>query len=163
VKRITISIELFAEGDKVSFYTLVFESDKPEIEKFRDENKSGKHQKDYKEIMSAMASISSRGAFERNFRWAGKYKDKAAELPDNQCFGNRLRLYCLHISENVVIVGNGGHKPQGKRTYQKIPFLNECVETLQKVDAEFQKRVRNREIVIEDKKLSGNLKFTIKI
>ena len=70
-----------------------------------------------------------------------------------------LRLYCLCISSKVLILGNGGIKET--QTYQEDPYLNKCVETLQKIDFEIRQRENRKEIVVKGTQLHGTLTFYI--
>lgn len=71
----------------------------------------------------------SNGAFERNFRYEGKMKDNVVALSIDS---KKLRLYCLRISDQILIVGNGGVK--NTRTYNESVELNGYVMDLQKFD-----------------------------
>lgn len=46
-------------------------------------------------------------ALERYFRYEGKMSDNVVALPT---FRTSLRLYCLRMSDSVLIVGNGGRE-----------------------------------------------------
>ena len=48
-----------------------------------------------------------------------------------------LRLYCIRISDNLLIVGGGGIK--ATRTYEEDEVLSEKVKTLQLIDRELAK------------------------
>jgi hypothetical protein len=66
-------------------------------------------------IYSRIEKIGENGALERYFRYAGKVRDNVSELPSNEDTA-ALRLYCIRLSENIVIIGNGG--PKNTETYQ---------------------------------------------
>lgn len=73
-------------------------------------------------------------------------KDKTVALP---VLPGKLRLYCLRLSDSVLIVGNGGEK--NTQTYEESSELNGYVITLQKLDALIREGVANGSIVIETK------------
>lgn len=81
-------------------------------------------------IIAYIENIVKRGrALERDFRQEGTMKDRLCALPTEY---GKLRLFCLRISEHVLILGNGGIKTT--RTYQESPILKEYAEVLQRVD-----------------------------
>lgn len=63
---------------------------------------------------------------ERYFRREGKYADRVYALPTDS---GRLRLYCLRLSDKILILGNGGIK--ATRTYNEDSELNGYVMDLQ--------------------------------
>ena len=112
----TATIQTIGQSDKVGLYSILFE-DKEENEfrefmrRFRD---NATLNKDYQSIVSALGRIIASGALERYFRIEGTPSDRVAALSIDS---RKLRLYCLHISDQVLILGNGGIKET--RTYQK--------------------------------------------
>lgn len=78
-----------------------------------------------------------RGAEENMFRPEGSVKDRVCALPlitvrKSRHARRTLRLYCIRISDELLILGGGGEK--STLTYQEDPILNEKVQTLQKID-----------------------------
>lgn len=96
-------------------------------------------QDDFYRIAEAINEISEKGALERFFRPEGKYADRVYAVPkeilrrDKTKHGT-LRLYCLRISDKLLIIGGGGEKTTD--SYEQDPILSEAVETLQAVDYE---------------------------
>lgn len=70
--------------------------------------------------------IAQNGAFERLFRPEGKMSDHVVALP---VITSKLRLYCLRLSDKILILGNGGVK--SSRTYNEDDNLRGYVITLQ--------------------------------
>jgi len=70
--------------------------------------------------------------------------DHVMALP---AFQSGLRLYCLRMSDSVLIVGNGGIKKT--RTYEQDPELNGYVINLQKLDALLREDIRKGIVIIE--------------
>lgn len=157
LKRFLI-IELLEEHEKVNFYSILFQGEtQTEFEKFLLEFKDS-HPEDIGTIMYRLDKIIEDGVFERHFRYAGKRKDRTAELPSHFDTAN-LRLYCLCISPQILVLGNGGLKTT--QTYNEDPYLNECVEALQKIDFVINKKEGYGTITINGKTLVGDLSLYI--
>jgi hypothetical protein len=109
-------------------------------------------------IMGRLETIKRMGAEDRYFRYEGRSFDRVRALPA-YLEASRLRLYCLCISSKVLILGNGGVKET--QTYQEDPYLNKCVETLQKIDFEIRQRENRKEIIVKGTQLHGTLTFYI--
>lgn len=150
------AIELLEEHNKVNYYSIKFEGESlSEFEKFLYNHKSS-NSTDLAVILARLDKIGTNGAEERYFRYAGKKKDRTAALPAH-LDTTKLRLYCILLSKQIVILGNGGIK--NTRTYNEDKSLNGFVETLQKIDSAIKQREIEREIKIEGKILSGSLLF----
>lgn len=110
------TVEKISESEKTALYSISFEKDgTTEFEKFVEEfEQNAKYNRDYQRIIAALQAILNLGALERFFRPEGKIKDSVAAIPIE---GGQLRLYCLRISEQIVILGNGGVK--ATRTYEE--------------------------------------------
>lgn len=90
------------------------------------------------------------GFLDRYFRPEGKMRDRVAALPIQS---NKLRLYCLRLSDSVLIVGNGGQKDT--KTYQENPELNGYVINLQKLDDILRIAEQKGTISIEETTIEG--------
>lgn len=90
------------------------------------------------------------GFLERYFRPEGKIRDNVCALPIES---GRLRLYCLRLSDSVLIVGNGGKKTT--KTYNESEELSGYVISLQKLDELIKVAVRKGDIIIEEKSIQG--------
>lgn len=94
-------------------------------------------QDDFLRIAEAIKKISEDGALERNFRVEGNFSDRVYAIPlsilrrDKSKHGT-LRLYCLRISDRLLILGGGGVKTTD--TYEEDAVLSEAVRLLQEVD-----------------------------
>lgn len=73
--------------------------------------------------------MAKNGAWERYFRPEGKMNDRVCAIPVDS---GKLRLYCLRISDQILIIGNGGLK--NTRTYEESEELSGYVMDLQKFD-----------------------------
>jgi len=154
-----LEIELFEEHEIVNIYTVHFENEFSEIDKFLDKFPlQGKNANDIQKIVKYLDIIGKRGALERYFRTEGKYKDRIYALPIENCV---LRLYVIRISDNILILGNGGIKSTKK--YEEDTELNSYVEQLQSIDCLINKRARKGQLHISGKYLLGNLVFEIEL
>ena len=97
-----------------------------------------------------MQAILNFGALERFFRPEGKIRDSVAAIPIE---GGKLRLYCLRISEQIVILGNGGVK--ATRTYEEDPGMYGYVLDLQKFEKILNENVSKGYIRMEERMLTG--------
>lgn len=105
----TVSVKTIEQNDNVSLYSICFDGNKwSEYEKFLTKFKdNAKLNRDFQTIILAMAKIIEHGALERFFRNEGKINDNLCALSIDS---RKLRLYCLRISNQILIVGNGGEK-----------------------------------------------------
>lgn len=152
-----ISVE---QTEKTGLFSIIFENEtETELQKFLTKFKdNAERNQDLQNILNALRRILENGALERYFRYEGKMKDKTVALP---VLPGKLRLYCLRLSDSVLIVGNGGEK--NTQTYEESSELNGYVITLQKLDALIREGVANGSIVIETKDiiLADDLTFDI--
>ncbi|MGB1284145.1 MAG: hypothetical protein ACPG44_06730 [Polaribacter sp.] len=155
-----ILVEIFEEHSEVNFYAIRYsDNELSEAECFFDTVLDDKDLKEDVEILSKLIDkIGENGAEPRHFRHAGTRRDKVAALPEYLSSSN-LRLYAIRLTKNIVILGNGGFKKT--KTYNEDPFLNECVETLKKIDRFINSRIEKGQTFIFRKELMGNLKFYI--
>lgn len=92
----------------------------------------------------AISKIIDKGALERFFRNEGKMRDNVKALAIDS---RKLRLYCLRISDQILILGNGGVK--NTRTYQENEKLSGYVMDLQTFDKVLLKAQKSGRITIE--------------
>lgn len=156
-----IIVEIFEEHSEVNFYTIRYsDNELSEADCFFDKVLEDEYLEEDVEILSKLIDrIGENGAELRHFRHAGTRRDKVAALPE-YLSSSKLRLYAIRLTKNIVIIGNGGFK--NTKTYNEDPFLNECVETLKKIDRFIDVRIKKGQTIIFRKELMGNLKFYIK-
>ena len=100
-------------------------------------------QKDFEQVLKSLAGIGSNEARESFFRPEGKMKDRVCAIPLYSTFpkghkqNGTLRLYCLRLSDKLLIVGGGGLKTT--QTYEEDENLSYHVQTLQSIDNELSK------------------------
>ena len=146
------TIDLIAESEKTTLYSISFEMDgTTEFEKFVAEfEMNATYNHDYQRIIAALQAILQVGALERFFRPEGKMADHVQALPRTS---GKLRLYCLRLSDQIVILGNGGVK--ATRTYEEDPRLYGYVLDLQKFEGLLKRCIKAGSVSIEEKTLTG--------
>ena len=159
VKKKT-TVELLSESEKASLYSISFEMDgTTEFEKFVAEfEMNATYNRDYQRIIAALQAILRIGALERFFRPEGSINDIVQALPIES---GKLRLYCLRLSDQIVILGNGGVK--NTRTYEEDPKLYGYVLDLQKFEKILNENIEKGYVIIEEKELSGIEDITFEI
>ena len=156
--RERISIVLLEEYERVNFYSFTTRGEAySEFEKFLLKFKDV-YPEDVGKILYRLECITRTGVFERHFRYAGRVTDGVAELPSHFETA-KLRVYCLCISEKVLILGNGGLK--STRTYNEDPELDSFVSILQKIDKTIKDHERTGHLHINGKEMEGRLSMTI--
>ena len=154
------TLELVNKSEVASLYTILFENESAsEFTKFMSKFKDSAHlQRDYQIILIALQKILENGALERYFRPEGKFSDGVCALPVTS---GKLRLYCLRLSDKILIIGNGGIKES--KTYNENPELSGYVIDLQKFDAIIKKALNEGLISIEETDILGIEKQTFNL
>lgn len=141
-------------GGEADIYSFRIDDDKcSELQKFIvmfKESDNSYLLDDFNRIMGAMKSIASYGALENFFRNEGKFKDRVYAIPLLVKERNKresLRLYCIRVSNKLIIFGGGGIKKT--KTYQEDSKLLKHIKTLQKIDEKLSDLEKN-DIVLED-------------
>ena len=152
------SIELLEEYDKVNFYSIrMKDAELTELEAFFKKFPEGcEYDNEIDVIISWIDQIAERGALERYFRPEGNYGDGVGVIPID--VGNKLRLYCLRLSDKILVFGNGGVKDS--RTWQESETLAPYVKLLIDTSRFISSRIKNGTTVLVDKEIVGNLNFT---
>lgn len=152
------TIELVEEHDAVNFYSIhLDEEELSELERFFEKFPVGGEYDDEIDIIIAwLDKIGENGALERYFRPEGRYGDGVGVIPID--VGNKLRLYCLRISDKILVFGNGGIKDAD--SWQNSGTLAPYVEMLIDTSRFIISRIRDGKIILVDKELVGDLKFT---
>lgn len=149
-KRTTL--DLVEQSERVSLYSISFALDRTTefelfLRKFED---AASYNEDYQKILYALSIILDRGAFERYFRPEGKIKDNLCALP---IASGSIRLYCLRISDEILILGNGDVKRTSK--YEEDSKLLGYALDLQKFDELLRKDIEDGIVIVEEKELSN--------
>jgi hypothetical protein len=133
VKIYTKDIELVKvlPGSSGTVYSYkFFGANRNEFSKFLGkygEYPSGKLKKSFKIIIDAINIMCTETGFLGHY--LEKYKRNNISVIREPW---PLRLYCIEISEEEIIIGNGGVKPSGHKVpYQVVPTLNRQVKMLE--------------------------------
>ena len=130
-----------------------------EFEKFLNEFKdNATYNKDFNVILLALSKIIDKGALERFFRNEGRMNDNVKALAIDS---RKLRLYCLRISDQILILGNGGVK--ATRTYQEDSKLSGYVMDLQSFDKVLLKAQKSGKVTIEKNMITDIQSATFEI
>ena len=127
-----------------------------ELERFFEKFPEGcPYDEDIDTIIAWIDRIGESGALERYFRYEGKFGDGVSAIPIET---SNLRLYCIRLSDKILIFGNGGVKDCA--TWQENADLTKYVETLVETSRFISSRLANGTLYMVDKELIGNLNFT---
>lgn len=128
-------------------------AEESETEDFLTKFDTDENEEDINIILAAIDKIGEIGANENRFRPEGG-NVKAIPLTSSG-----LRLFVYKISEEVVLLGNGGIK--NTRTYQESPVLNRNVSILRDIGNILMSRIKLNKVQLYKMKLTGDLKFYI--
>lgn len=155
----TAKIVSISSSDQVGLYSICFNNGESEFRKFLKKFKDNAAlNKDYQSILYALDRIIAKGAFERMFRYEGKMNDNVVALSFDS---KKLRLYCLRMSDQILIVGNGGVKET--RTYDEDEELSGYVMDLQKFDELLKQAQEEGSIYIEQNMITGIEEMTFRV
>ena len=142
----TATLKIIEQSDNVGLFSICFDgSEMSEFEKFLNEFKeNATYNKDFNVILLALSKIIDKGALERFFRNEGRMNDNVKALAIDS---RKLRLYCLRISDQILILGNGGVK--NTRTYQENEKLSGYVMDLQTFDNVLLELQKSGKVTIE--------------
>ncbi|MGN0310004.1 MAG: hypothetical protein ACI4C3_05395 [Bacteroides sp.] len=142
----TATLKTIEQNDNVGMFSICFDGNEvSEFEKFLNEFKdNATYNKDFNVILMALSKIIDKGALERFFRNEGRMNDNVKALAIDS---RKLRLYCLRISDQILILGNGGVKTT--RTYQEDAKLSGYVMDLQTFDRVLLKAQQTGRVTIE--------------
>lgn len=149
---------LVSKSEGCTIYTIQFLSkSESEFENFYNRFKSdAEYNPDLMRIVAFINKIADIGAMERFFRPEGKINDRVCALPVIQ---SKLRLYCLRLSDRILVLGNGGIKKS--RSYNEDEELNGYVLTLQKFERLVREGEKNGTILITTNTIETDENFNI--
>lgn len=153
-----VDLVLLDQNEHCAVYTIQFlNDDMNEFEKFVSKIRSDATlDKDYRAIVRFLDQILDFGALERYFRPEGKMNDSVMALP---VIKSRLRLYCLRLSDKILILGNGGEKKT--RTYNEDGDLKGYVVTLQRFEELLKAGVRTGTVLITENEIRTDKTFKL--
>lgn len=150
-------IELVEEHDKANFYSIHLEGQElTEFEKFFEKFPIGcEYDEELDVVVAWLDKIGEKGALERYFRPEGHYGDGVGVIPID--VGNKVRLYCLRLSDKILIFGNGGVKDAD--TWQNSTTLAPYVKILIDTSRFVRSRINDGKVLLVDKEIIGDLNF----
>jgi len=153
-----VELILLNEGNKCTLYSIQFTSeDNSEYERFYAKFiEDAKLNRDLLRIVQIVDKIADVGALERFFRPEGKMKDSVVALP---VLSSKLRLYCLRLSDGILVLGNGGMK--SSRTYEEDDSLRGYVLNLQKFEELLKDGVRNGTVSVTERTIDTDNTFDL--
>ncbi len=154
-----VTLEEFSVYNIVTYYTVkIEEEDLTETEKFLDRYYGNiLYKEDYDYIVNFLQELGdTRGAQKKYFR----FENSGDALPPSW-IENELRLYCIRLTDEIVILGNGGLKTSD--TAQGSPDCKPKFDLINKIGRELDRCLGRGEITILDNKLYGDLEFYINI
>lgn len=153
-----VELLLVNSSDSCTMYTIQFLHDeKSEFEKFISKfRQDAELNPDFQTIMRFVEQILANGALERYFRREGKMNDSVVALP---ILKSKLRLYCLRLTDKILILGNGNVK--NSRTYQEDETLQGYVIDLQKFERLLKQEIHSGNVEITEKEIITNKTFDI--
>ena len=156
----TATLKTIEQNDNVGMFSICFDgSEESEFEKFLNEFKdNATYNRDFNVILLALSKIIDKGALERFFRNEGRMNDNVKALAIDS---RKLRLYCLRISDQILILGNGGVK--ATRTYQEDSKLSGYVMDLQSFDKVLLKAQKSGKVTIENNMITDIQSATFEI
>lgn len=156
----TTTLKIIEQNDNVGMFSICFDGhDLSKFEKFLNEFKdNATYNKDFNVILLALSKIIDKGALERFFRNEGRMNDNVKALAIDS---RKLRLYCLRISDQILILGNGGVKTT--RTYQEDSKLSGYVMDLQTFDKVLLNAQKSGKITIEKNMITDIQRVTFEI
>lgn len=149
-------IRLIEEHEAVNFYSIMLEGEElTELEKFFDKFPVGcEYDEEMDVIVAWLDRIGETGALERYFRPEGKYGDGVSAIPIET---GKFRLYCLRLSDKILIFGNGDAKDT--KSWQESETLSAYVQLLMDTSRFIASRVRDGKLLLVDKEIVGDLQF----
>ena len=153
-----VELLLVNGSDSCTMYTIQFLSDdKSEFEKFISKfRQNAELNADFQAIMRFVEQILANGALERYFRREGKMNDSVVALP---VLKSKLRLYCLRLTDKILILGNSGEKKS--RTYEEDDTLQGYVIDLQNFEQLLRQEVCRGNVEITEKEIKTDKTFDL--
>lgn len=163
-----VIIEEFSDFERVKFYTAKIEDEENEetesetdefISRFDDEE--NKHFEELLILLNSIEEIGKRGALQRYFR--PEESAEALPSPKGTNLGiiipanTQLRLYCIRINDEIVILLNGGVKTEN--TAQDCPNISSYFRFANSLSKKITQLIITKDITIKEKELLGELEF----
>lgn len=161
--NIFVKIVPFWECDCVTYYTIHIEGkEKDETTEFMDKYENHeKFKDDLTEIFLYLETWGEDGISHGDRRKL-RPENKARAIPPRGVGQNMVRLYCYLIRDNIMILGNGGHKVQPSDRHQDSPFLKPHFDFFNRVANALDKMIIEKELWVEGMELKGDMDLWLK-
>ncbi len=147
--------ELILERERVSIYSPKYDGeDLNEFDKFLIANRNHSHpqlKKYFDAILSVIEKMGETGAYERYFRPEGgniKAIPIFIYMPRINKKVGKMRLYCLRLSDRMLIIGGGGVTKAQK--YQDDPVMLKIIDDLRDIERNINTAAKQEDINYED-------------
>ena len=148
-------LELIWETEKVSMYSPKFDGEiQNEFEKFLTSNRSHTNPqlvKFFGAILSVIEKMGETGAYERYFRPEGgniKAIPTYIDIPRMNKKVGKMRLYCLRLSDRMLILGGGTVTTSQK--YEEDPVILAIIGELKDIEVQIKRIVKQAGTELED-------------
>jgi len=163
-----VIIEEFLEFEHVKFYTVKIEDEEneereSETDEFisRFDNEENEHFEEFSILLNSIENIGKRGALPKYFR----FENDAEALPPPRGTNlgiiipsdTELRLYCIRLNAEIVILLNGGVKTENKA--QDCPNVSRYFRFANSLSKKITQMIITKDITIKKKELLGELEF----
>ena len=154
-------IELQLSGQACKFYTIIEEGHEISVfENFLTSNQLS-NKEEAKEIVTRIKAMANSIGAKRNFfkEFEGNFGDKVCALFDMP--EQKMRLYCIRYSNDIVILGGGGPKLAGVKAYQAVENLDSNAQIMKDVAFDIEEKLHLGKIKFstDRKSLIGDFKF----
>lgn len=161
--KLYATIEDFQEFDKVTYYTIRYEykdevvDEETETDKFLKKFNTDEYKEPIEIILNTIVQIGKRGAKAEYFRFenlanalppTNQYLSEFQLLTD-ETSNESIRLYCIRLSESIVILLNGGIKTTHKA--QQCPNVAVFFRDANKIAQLVDEAIKEGEIILEEK------------
>lgn len=166
-------IEPFQEFDDVMYYTLRFEYDDEEFDSFSEMEKfiekfkttGGDIYEEFSTILTLIKEIGYRGAKAKYFR----SEELAEALPGRPSrtdfmtinIDSKVRLYCIRLSESVVILYNGDIKTVNGAEF--CPNVKGYFREINKIAKNITREIRDNHFILEHKCIRCDDELSVEI
>ncbi len=157
-----VKLERINSSGKVAVYSVLYDGEtQNEFQKFIAKYAAeGAYKNDLGIILARLQKIEIDGAADRHFRYEGKMREHIRAIPPN-IETSKLRLYCLCFAECILVLGGGGVKTKGTRTWQDDPQLTKYVTELQKIEKVLSAEIRKNPMTFKNIKSLSDIDLLI--
>ena len=132
-------------GEKAKIYSVILDGDEETLlEQFMEENIQYRY--DLLKIVRKIREMADSTGCRRFF-----FKEGEGRLGDGMValnYTGLLRLYGIYFNNTVVLLGSGGLKPPGVRSWQESPELRPKGEQMEEIAAEINRKIKEKELKI---------------